>query len=162
MKCQRCNKRAVFHITEILGEGQIEELHLCEECGARYLSEPIPGTQAPSGSGSSAELELLQQWEQLRCPECGGTLKDFRNTGRLGCPHDYEFFREQLQPLLQSIHGEIAHKGKVPSRLHGGDNLRQELSRLRRQMQELINAERYEEAAQLRDRIRELEARANS
>lgn len=162
MKCQRCDRRAVFHITEILGEGQFEELHLCEECGARYLAEPIPGTQGPTATGSSAELELLQQWEQLQCPECGLTLKDFRNTGRLGCPRDYDFFREQLQPLLQSIHGDLQHAGKAPARLGQKDTLRQELARLRRQMQELINAERYEEAAQLRDRIRELEARANS
>lgn len=162
MKCQRCNERAVFHITEILGEGQIEELHLCMKCGERYLAEPIPGTQAPTGGGSSAELELLQQWEEMVCPECGGTLKDFRNTGRLGCPHDYQYFREQLQPLLQSIHGETQHSGKVPNRSAADHQLRQEISRLRRQLQELIEAERYEEAAQLRDRIRELEARTSS
>ncbi|GBD37515.1 Protein-arginine kinase activator protein [bacterium HR36] len=163
MKCQRCNeKRAVFHITEILGKGQHEELHLCEECGARYLAEPMPDAQLASGGGSSVEPELLQHWEQLRCPECGGTLKDFRNTGRLGCPHDYNFFRDQLQPLLQSIHGDVQHVGKVPERNKAARELRQELARLRRQMQELVNLERYEEAAQLRDRIRDLETRANS
>ncbi|MCS7015126.1 MAG: UvrB/UvrC motif-containing protein [Gemmatales bacterium] len=162
MKCQRCNKRAVLHITENLGEGQIEELHFCEECGARYLSEPIPGTQTPGGSGTSAELEFLQQWDQLCCPECGATLKDFRNTGRLGCPRDYEHFREQLQPLLQSIHGDTQHLGKAPSQSANVELKRRELARLRRLMQELINAERYEEAARLRDQIRQLEARTQS
>ncbi|MCS7167348.1 MAG: UvrB/UvrC motif-containing protein [Gemmatales bacterium] len=162
MKCERCNKRAVFHITDILGPAQLKELHLCEECAARYLSEPIPGTQLASSSGTSAEIELLQQWEQLHCPECGATFKDFRNTGRLGCPHDYEFFQEQLRQLLESIHGEIRHLGKVPSRLATPERRRLELARLRRQMQELINAERYEEAARLRDQIRQLEARMQS
>lgn len=157
MKCQQCNKRAVFHITEILGEGQFEELHLCEEHGAEYLARPIPGTQVPSLGSSSVEGQLLEQWEQLRCPECGLTLKDFRNTGRLGCPNDYQHFREQLQPLLESIHGDLKHVGKMPARQHEARQVRQEIARLRRELQELINAERYEEAARLRDRIRELE-----
>ena len=40
MKCQKCAKAATLHITEILGEEQIEELHLCEECAQKYLYEP--------------------------------------------------------------------------------------------------------------------------
>jgi protein arginine kinase activator len=156
MKCDRCNKRAVFHITEILDQGRIEEVHLCEEHGQEYLAQPIPGTQMPAGFSSSVEGQLLEVWEQVRCPECGITLKDFRNTGRLGCPSDYEHFREQLQPLLESIHGDLKHTGKMPARQDKARQLRQEIARLRRELQELINAERYEEAARLRDRLREL------
>ena len=40
MKCQKCAKAATLHITEIIGEEQIEELHLCEECAQKYLYEP--------------------------------------------------------------------------------------------------------------------------
>jgi protein-arginine kinase activator protein McsA len=44
----------------------------------------------------------------------------------------------------------------MPARQDKARQLRQEIARLRRELQELINAERYEEAARLRDRIREL------
>ena len=40
MKCQKCTKAATLHITEVLGEEQFEELHLCEECADKYLYEP--------------------------------------------------------------------------------------------------------------------------
>ncbi len=48
MKCQKCTKAATLHITEVLGEDQFEELHLCEECAHKYLdeSQKAPGPKA--------------------------------------------------------------------------------------------------------------------
>ncbi len=40
MKCQKCTKAATLHITEVLGDEQFEELHLCEECAHKYVYEP--------------------------------------------------------------------------------------------------------------------------
>jgi len=82
---------------------------------------------------------------------------DFRNTGRLGCPHDYEEFREELSPLLENIHGETRHCGKVPRRLPQSKQTQSELLQLRKQLLQAVNKEAYEEAARLRDRIRRLE-----
>ena len=48
------------------------------------------------------------------CPVCQITFLEFRNSGRLGCPYDYEVFRDELMPLLENIHGETRHSGKVP------------------------------------------------
>ena len=31
MKCQKCDKPATFHITDLI-DGKPNELHLCEEC----------------------------------------------------------------------------------------------------------------------------------
>jgi protein arginine kinase activator len=88
---------------------------------------------------------------------CGIKFVEFRNTGRLGCPHDYQEFREELTPLLENIHGETAHRGKVPRRQPQNKETQSELMQLRKQLLQAVTREAYEEAARLRDRIRALE-----
>ncbi|MCU0705444.1 MAG: UvrB/UvrC motif-containing protein [Fimbriiglobus sp.] len=149
MKCQRCPKQATLHITEVLPLDKFEEYHLCEECAKKYL---YPMTAAKKSSGVHADDPGGKV-----CEVCGLKFVEFRNTGRLGCPHDYDSFRAELVPLLESIHGEPKHQGKTPRRLPRAKAGQRELAQLRRSLQEAISDEKYEEAARLRDRIRQLE-----
>jgi protein arginine kinase activator len=158
MKCQKCTKAATLHITEITGEDSFEELHLCEECAHKYLYEPQQkqtgiktAPAAPSDEGD--EPAVLNR----ECDVCGIKFVDFRNTGRLGCPHDYQEFRDELLPLLENIHGETRHCGKSPRRLPQNKQTQSELIALRKQLLQAVHKEAYEEAARLRDRIRRLE-----
>src|SRR5271166_6198764 len=159
MKCQKCTKAATLHITEITGEDQFEELHLCEECAHKYLYEP---QQKQAGGKQSVQPATAEEAEEpavlnRECEVCGLKFVDFRNTGRLGCPHDYDEFREELLPLLENIHGETRHCGKSPRRLPQAKQTQSELLQLRKQLLQAVNKEAYEEAARLRDRIRRLE-----
>lgn len=180
MKCQQCDKPAVFHITELEGGG-VRELHLCEDHARNYLnqSEPEPGAPdeveegaplggvltGPLGVGQTAdELALL---DQRACEMCGITFFEFRNQGRLGCPHDYVQFEKELEPLIANIHGATEHTGSRPSRPQraGSEPLpegTQDLTRaigLRREMKEAIALEEYEKARENRDAIRAIEDR---
>jgi protein arginine kinase activator len=160
MKCQKCSKAATMHITEILGEEQFEEHHLCEECAQKYLYEPpVPKPNAKAEVTVGDEGEEIGSLNQKECPVCGIKFVEFRNSGRLGCPHDYQEFREELIPLLENIHGETRHAGKTPRRLPQTKQAQSELIQLRKQLQQAVTREAYEEAAQLRDRIRQLEDR---
>ena len=154
MKCQKCTKAATLHITEVLGEDQFEELHLCEECAHKYLDEAQKVNPAKTAPAQESEEPGALQHE---CSFCGIKFVDFRNTGRLGCPHDYQEFREELAPLLENIHGETRHVGKTPRRLPQTRQTQNELIQLRKQLLQAVNKEAYEEAARLRDRIRQLE-----
>ena len=156
MKCQKCTKAATLHITEIVSEDQVEEMHLCEECAHKYLYEPQQ-KQAGKSAAASAEEGDEPAVMNRECEVCGIKFVDFRNTGRLGCPHDYEEFRDELTPLLENIHGETRHCGKVPRRLPQSKQTQSELLQLRKQLLQAVNKEAYEEAARLRDRIRRLE-----
>jgi protein arginine kinase activator len=161
VRCQRCPKPATLHITEILGPKQIEELHFCEECAQKHLYEPTSNQQKiEAKTESGLDLDDIEALNKLTCPHCGITFKDFRSTGRLGCPQDYEVFKTQLVPLLENIHGEQKHQGKAPRRKYAGQPNRNTsaLGGLRRQLQGAIAREDYELAAQLRDKIRNLEA----
>ncbi len=158
MKCQKCTKAATLHITEITGEDSFEELHLCEECAHKYLYEP-PQKQTGIKTAGSPPAEETDEPAVLNreCEVCGIKFVDFRNTGRLGCPHDYQEFRDELLPLLENIHGETRHCGKSPRRLPQNKQMQSELIQLRKQLLQAVHKEAYEEAARLRDRIRRLE-----
>jgi protein arginine kinase activator len=155
-KCQKCPKTATLHITEVANYEVEEELHLCEDCAHKYL---YGSQQGLTGKGASAEDEGDEREgaSQQTCSACGLKFVEFRNSGRLGCPQDYETFRSDLLPLLENIHGETRHKGKVPRRLPESKQMQSELGQLRRQLSQAVSREAYEEAAGLRDRIRQLE-----
>ncbi len=166
MKCQQCSRPATFHITE-LTDGGVLELHLCQEHAAEYLvqAESSKTAEEPASFGGalaehfqvSQTSEELARLDENACPICGITFYEFRQHGRLGCPHDYVAFAQELEPLLISVHGESRHVGKHPQHHVGGTDHRALLIRLRRELQEAVDREAYEEASELRDRIQTLE-----
>lgn len=167
MKCQQCDKLATFHITELTGGGKPQEMHLCEEHARQYLTQPENAADSAAQASLAGVLahqlavgqtaEELAKLDQRSCPVCGITFYEFRNQGRLGCPHDYVCFEKELEPLIVNIHGETEHKGKVSARFPEGTESRTQLIRLRREMKEAINEEQYERASALRDEIRKIE-----
>lgn len=164
MKCQRCPKTATLHITEVLGEDRYDEVHLCEDCAKKYLIEPQKQA-VQSGQSAAAKIGIADDANEdgesspvgPTCDACGISYLEFRNQGRFGCAHDYDVFKAELLPLLESIHGDVRHLGKTPRRLPRTQSAQVELTTLRRRLQQLVMEENYEEAARVRDRIKELE-----
>ena len=155
-KCQRCPKQATLHITEVLGEDRFEEVHLCEDCAKKYLYEPQKKAAAKPAE-VAAETDEPDAVGDKQCEVCGIKFVEFRNHGRLGCPHDYDAFKDDLLPLLESVHGDTKHAGKTPRRVPRAKGAQLELAQLRRQLQQFVSEEKYEEAARVRDKIKELE-----
>ena len=124
----------------------------------------IPETKSDNGENwiqKQAKLEQtadeLAKVDQKSCDVCGITFYEFRQSGRLGCPHDYVCFEEELEPLILNIHGETEHRGKRPKRPLLAKEQQTEMIGLRRKMKEAVENEEYELASELRDRIRGLE-----
>ena len=86
------------------------------------------------------------------------TYGEFRKCGMLGCAACYDAFREPMTALLQRIHGNTQHAGRVPGGVHSGVSIRMSIDRLKQQLQRAVAAEEYEQAAKLRDAIRALSA----
>ena len=160
MQCSQCGERdAVVHLTQIAND-QVVTLHLCERCAAEKGVESSASlTKSPIGSflASLGPDQAEQPDEQVPCPRCGGTLANFRDTGRLGCPYDYEVFRDELMPLLENIHEETRHTGKVPRRAPRDPVRQTELIQLRNDLKRAVAAEDYEMAARVRDKIKGIE-----
>jgi protein arginine kinase activator len=153
-KCMKCPNPATLHITEVMGPGKFEELHFCENCAQKYMHEPPADSGKKTESVTEADEGMFGAAE---CPQCGIKFVDFRNSGRLGCPHDYEVFREDLVPLLENIHGDPRHCGKSPRRLPQTKQLENALLKLRTDLKSAVHREDYEAAAQIRDQIKTLE-----
>ena len=160
MNCQKCNKPATVHLTEIAKNNQKHEKHLCEQCAAEEgvkVTHHMPINELLTNfvmahAGGSGELA------SLKCDECGITFSEFRQNGLLGCPSDYELFEKQLVPLLERAHGGNSHHvGKVPSRAGASQQAQIQLLRLRKELKVAVENENYEQAAQIRDQINKME-----
>ena len=101
---------------------------------------------------------LLKSHQSKRCPQCGITYDEFNRVGRFGCGQCYETFNSEIDPLLQRIQGSSEYEGTVPSRGTNVFKAKYEVKRLRHQLDTAVQAEKFEEAAILRDKIKELEA----
>jgi protein arginine kinase activator len=165
MKCQKCAKPATFHITDI-ERGKPREYHFCDEHARQHLTPSEPEVEAQPmselakkliGGGTAAEREKTAAADRHSCPVCQITFAEFRNSGRLGCPYDYEVFRDELMPLLENIHDETRHSGKVPRRAPRNSQQQTTLIQLRNDLKRAVAAEDYETAARVRDKIRAIE-----
>lgn len=163
MKCQKCAKQATFHITDI-ERGKPREFHLCDEHARQHLTP----TEEPSENttiGALAKKLVINPGvtreptasDKQVCPNCNTTFLEFRNSGRLGCPYDYEVFRDELMPLLENIHDETRHSGKVPRRAPRNTQQQTTLIQLRNDLKRAVAAEDYETAARVRDKIKSIE-----
>jgi protein arginine kinase activator len=164
MRCEKCPKPATFHITDIVEKGKHREFHFCDEHARQHLAPADETSEQPiselakklivSGQGPLREPSPA---DKQVCPICQITFLEFRNSGRLGCPYDYEVFRDELMPLLENIHGETRHSGKVPRRAPRNTQQQTTLIQLRNELKRAVAAEDYESAARLRDQIKGIE-----
>lgn len=165
MLCDICGKNlATVHLTEIIDD-EMNELHLCEECAHKKSTQMEQQFGLSDLLAGLAEFEKPSQVKEeiisTKCPNCGLTYTDFKKIGRLGCGECYTTFKKYLGPLLKRIHGSNMHFGKCPvgtikSAAKAVDK-KADLTQLRMQLQKAIQAEAFEEAAGIRDQIKELE-----
>ena len=186
MLCDICKKReATIHIQEIVNNSK-KAMHLCSECavkksqndpsfdfGGFNLAEMLYNISESQG-GIPGFTPLQEEPEQgnnggiegqiLSCSNCNWTLKALRQTGRVGCPECYNVFREVIQNALENMHRGKLHVGKRPG-TQGTDtssNLMLELMNLQKELDEVIQREEYEKAAEIRDKISSLKEEMNT
>lgn len=162
MKCQFCSNPATVHLTRITGQTK-KEVHLCEQCAKHH--QAISSLKSDLNIPAIVQLligphlsPISEELARLTCPHCGIKYMEFRGEGRLGCPHDYEVFRLGLEPILKRVHRATRHQGKCPPHRQQNLERQNELLALHHRLQRAISAENYEEAARLRDLLREKEA----
>jgi len=148
MLCDHCHKNeATIHMTNIVNNQKTEQ-HLCGTCASKLQQE---GKLSPYSS-------FIKSHQSKRCPQCGITYDEFNRVGKFGCGQCYETFNSEIDPLLQRIQGSSEYEGTVPSRGTNVFKAKYEVKRLRHQLDTAVQAENFEEAAILRDKIKELEA----
>ena len=165
MKCEKCNEREASVFFEQTVNGETTSLHLCHECAAK-LQGTSPFQSTPFQFGTSLLENLFGHTQATRtagktCPHCGANFAEIRREGKVCCPGCYAAFRAELEPTIRSLHGHVEHSGRAPAGQSAVREKQNKLSTLKKALQEAIAAEQYEQAAQLRDEIRNLEKEGN-
>ncbi len=121
MKCDAncdCDGEATIFFSYI-EDGKVRKVNLCRSCAEeRGVDDPtgyslVDMLQGMGEETSSGRRDIGRG--DLVCEECGFTQSDFKKTGRFGCAHCYEVFNEGLENLLEAMHKNTEHIGKVPS-----------------------------------------------
>jgi len=163
MQCCVCKEKpATVHLTQIVGE-KMQKLDLCEDCAkAKGITDPTSFAMADLmlGLGASQELDPSAGAVEIKCPRCGFSQADFKKSGRLGCPECYQTFAEGLSGLLKTMHKGVRHTGKAPEALRKSRETGDRLKLLQKKLAKAVDAEDYEQAAQLRDEIKALSGAA--
>lgn len=168
MLCQNCGKNeATTHIKRVVN-GETAETHLCVSC-----AEHLGYGDMFSGFGFNLDglfggllgegLALPGAEREEKCPKCGYTFSDIVKSGKVGCADCYRKFYDKLLPSLQRIHGKIKHTGKqamIPVQRSAEPKINP-ISKLKEDLQKAIEEQNFEQAAVLRDRIKEMEADNN-
>lgn len=167
MLCRHCSKKeATTHIRSIIG-GEAVETHLCADCAAAMgYADAFPLFAAGlsdlmfAALRSDAAVSTLSS-KVVRCDSCGSSFEEIVRNGMASCPDCYRVFYDKFLPTLQNIHGKTHHVGKVAGGAHEDVKREHRLHLLREQLNKAIDDRNFELAAQLRDEIKELEARGN-
>ncbi|WP_035615241.1 UvrB/UvrC motif-containing protein [Haloferula sp. BvORR071] len=173
MDCDICGKKAKVHLTQLVG-GQIKKIALCDDCAKeKGVTDPTGFALAEMLLGKTPGKPVVTAQQAVaaqvggggsgvgrRCPGCGFTLDDLRRIRRFGCATCYVTFKEEVNAMLRGMHKGTKHCGKVPAGLMELHERTQRLEELRGRLDQAITSENYEEAAGLRDEIRQIEIRA--
>ncbi len=163
MICEICGIReATIKFTQVVNKVK-KQLNLCKVCAEeKGLTNPLSAFPKLIGG---LILGIVGEWPEalrresldLKCRNCELTWQEFQTSGLLGCSECYESFIEPLKNLLRKMHGSNKHIGTRPVNQRQTGSA-EDIEKLRKELARAIQAENYERAAKLRDRIRDIEA----
>ncbi|MEX1047907.1 MAG: UvrB/UvrC motif-containing protein [Akkermansiaceae bacterium] len=164
MKCDFCDEKATVFLTQLV-EGQMKKVCLCDSCAKeRGVTDPTGFSLAdlllgglPGGPGTVVTNSSTGGiGNGKKCVTCGFTLDDLRRVRRFGCSDCYTTFGDEVAQMVRGLHKGVSHIGKVPEGLMAMQFRSQRIEELRSRLDQAIASESYEEAAGIRDEIRNL------
>lgn len=175
MLCDKCKKReAKVYYTEIIG-GTKTEKHFCEECATQHTTfhlastivnneTALKGVLATIFSDYYKEIDKFREkdssFKHESCRNCGMSYETLIKEGKFGCANCYNAFAKNIAGGLKNIQSSENHVGKVPKGyITETDRIIKGLSKeekLSIKLQDAIEKEEFENAAKIRDLIREI------
>ena len=185
MLCQNCGKNeANIRYTQIVN-GVKKEMALCSDCAANLGIENMNLTMGFGNLLGDFFNDFIQTSHvpelsvgKTKCKKCGMSLEEFVKTGKFGCEQCYDIFKNPLDSLLKNMNGTNIHIGRGPNGVapkldisdellkkkddeklakEGKDTKEDKKAKLEKEMKQAISEERYEDAAKLRDQLKEVD-----
>ncbi|GAB4191729.1 MAG: hypothetical protein Tsb0015_13730 [Simkaniaceae bacterium] len=163
IECSNC-KRPIKIIYKEVNQNGLSEIHMCDECP--ILQYKLQGSQSsPEGSPE----EKAEEINGLHCGACGTSYDAIHAGNPLGCSECYVIFEDLITRELitadkigSRVHPTVEMKSSSPLHIGKSPNQPKEVA-LSKRLQELNEAlndalkrENYEQAAWLRDQIKEI------
>lgn len=172
MLCDFCKtNNASVHLIKIIN-GKTERINLCINCFKNLALLPsedfINGLSKILTKVFEVDIKIsekdftekvfdgIDEKDNKKCKFCGMDLKSIKKTGRVGCENCYREFKNIFTPIIKALHGKTKHVGKVPAASGSDIKIEKEIMDLEYRLKEEIIIENFEEAAKLRDTIKEL------
>lgn len=132
MRCQRCLEREAIVRVKLPQETEGAERVLCSEC----------------------VRELAREYQGTTCPSCGMTRQQLLHLRKVGCATCYTVFKAEVDGMVRQFqHGHSKHYGSRPDEESVEKRLKQQLSRLKEQLNRKVLSEDYEEAELIKQQI---------
>lgn len=169
MKCQNCGKEEanIKYYENINGEKR--EIMVCSSCAKNLNLMDFPNMLSYFFTNHPKEL-FENEYSSEVCNKCSYTFDDYLEKGLFGCPNCYNAFSDRIDTLLTKIHGKNRHliqknnsKESITEKVKTNKSQNSDVSKitnldvLRNLLSLSVKEERYEDAAKLRDRIKDLE-----
>ncbi len=168
--CKICGVEGKFLFRSAIGK-TAQDMFLCDKCYVKHYgpSEPVGiiGDEIvfKSNDDSAFDKEELEKFVTIKCKNCGTSLEDISNTGKFGCEICYDTYSDIIAVADTQIDNDMNKKSESPKEqkteqkevLECSETVEDgKLQVLEGRMQQAIKMEKYEEAAELRDRINKM------
>ncbi|GLO64305.1 UvrB/UvrC motif-containing protein [Oceanobacillus kimchii] len=174
MECQECHENpATLHFKHVIN-GEERKLSLCEACAKKkgYVTFPEEGYSlhdlltglfnVETLNMNSTSKNQMKQLKEIKCSSCGMTFSEFKKIGKFGCANCYSSFAQKVEPIFRRVHaGNTKHNGKIPKRTGINLQTRRQIELYKQELKNFIDNEEFEKAAEYRDKIKELQAKAS-
>jgi len=161
MNCDKCGKPSVYRSTLIVN-GVSQTTNLCRDCAIKegvFTSQPT--SIFDDMFSVFADFLPFEKVEDVVCPVCKTSLREFKTTQKLGCPNCYEAFREEISKIINKISPINRHKQESIKAIKTAKTKQTKQGKilaLREEMKFAVSEERYEDAAKIKKQIQKLEA----
>ncbi len=161
MLCEKCklNNATVKYSQNV--NGKKVEHNLCNNCfnklnyGDSFIDNFF-------NSFFTNNLFFNEYDDNYRCNVCGNTLENLKRTGKMGCANCYNVFRNKLDSIFNNMQEKNIHLGKSPKNLQTfkpniETDEKENIEALKQKLNIAIQNEDYEQAIEIRDKIKSLE-----
>ena len=139
MQCEKCNNNPATSFCTIEENGQSKQVYLCANCRREYLEKPQP-------------TQPVDITKDVFCHNCGITLKDFMESGYVGCEQCYVDFGATMKNAISGYQKNIENLGKVPPRFAR----REKLAELHKILEQAMQNNDLNQVNRISKEIREL------
>ncbi len=176
-KCSICGEEEALIFVKLISEDRVEEKGLCAHCAIKYMNsrDKIKSMQFVD----RRVLDVLDEMKtllsaivsniqfisdilnkdgkaMLKCPNCGLSLNDLKNSVFFGCPACYQTFRDYINDFILEVERGPSHKGRMPRKYIRLFLLKKEIMFLKNQLKKFIFHEKYEEAEKIKKKLERL------